>query len=415
MNAELSDAVMVTIVGQGYVGLPLAVAVVNAGHQVIGLEVDFQKVEALNSGVSHIEDISSETLEAALKSCSYRASMDFSMVSNSNIVIICVPTPLNDAREPDLSALILAVEMVAPHLSPGTLVISESTSYPGTARDLVYPIIKKFNPKNANSILLASAPERVDPGNARFNHTNTPRLVSGLNLEATRSAANFYRTFTSEVVEVSSPEIAETAKLLENTFRQVNIALVNEIAMICNRLGISVHEVIDAAATKPYGFMKFTPGAGVGGHCIPVDPSYLSWKAKSVGAPTRFIDLANEVNLEMPHYVGSRLLALITKQEDALDILILGVAYKSGVGDVRETPAEGVALALEAAGCAVVWHDPLVTNWQGRRKASLTDRFSGAIVVTSQPGMDISWVVAQGIPILDCTGSLGSTAGVTQL
>jgi UDP-N-acetyl-D-glucosamine dehydrogenase len=262
---------------------------------------------------------------------------------------------------------------------------------------------------------LASAPERVDPGNEKYNHKNTPRLVSGLTPEATKKAAEFYRSFTETVIEVSSPEVAETAKLLENTFRQVNIALVNEVAIISRALGIDVREVIDAANSKPYGFMKFTPSAGVGGHCIPVDPSYLSWRAKQAGAQARFIDLANEVNDQMPIYVSDRLLKLIGKAASGLNLLICGVAYKPGVGDVRETPADGVADYLSGLGAKISWYDPLVESWLGQERSPLNGKYDGAIVVTSQPGMDLDPLVAAKTPIFDCTGAYKNLPLVEQL
>lgn len=405
----------ILIVGQGYVGLPLAMAAATAGHSVLGLELDSKRVDNLNNGLSHIEDISHSVLRENIRRDSYRATLDPSEAANSEIVIICVPTPLDQNRNPDLTALTLAVKTVAPFLKSKTLLISESTSYPGTARDLIFPLLQEALGMQAENILIASAPERVDPGNESYDHSNTPRLVAGLTAEATQIAADFYRTFTSEVVVVSSPEVAEAAKLLENTFRQVNIALANEVAMICHKLGVNVREVIDAAATKPYGFMKFTPGAGVGGHCIPVDPSYLSWRAKQAGAPARFIDLANEVNLQMPSYVVDRLLALLEQPHDGGKVLILGVAYKPGVGDIRETPADGVADALESRGLSVAWHDPLVEHWRGSESSLLDRDYLAAIVVTAQPGLEVGTLLKRQIPILDCTGKFQSSSGVHQL
>lgn len=406
----------VAIVGQGYVGLPLAVACADVGFNVIGIDVDAHRIAELNLGKSHIEDIPSALLGKHVSAGKYLASSDFAKAAEAEIVIIAVPTPLDANREPDLAALEGAVQSVAPYLTSGTLLISESTSYPGTARELVAPIVQRILGDRAVEIEIASAPERVDPGNLKYRHKNTPRIVAGLTPSATSRAAEFYRTFTDSVIEVSTPEVAEAAKLLENTFRQVNIALINEIAMISHKLGIDVREVIDAADTKPYGFMKFTPGAGVGGHCIPVDPSYLSWMAKSVGAPARFIDLANEINLEMPKYVVSRLVdRMQANGQNKGAVVILGVAYKPGVGDVRETPAEGVAEALEAAGYEVRWADPLVQTWRGGTCTTPSNDLLGAIVVTAQPGFEISPYTTLGIPILDCTGAFRGVAGVDQL
>jgi UDP-N-acetyl-D-glucosamine dehydrogenase len=405
----------VAIIGQGYVGLPLAMAATSAGWNVIGIDVNKKTVANLNIGKSHIEDIADQTLQKAIAATVYQASENFRDVENADVVVICVPTPLNDKREPDLAFLSGAVTAVAPHLKKDVLLISESTSYPGTVRDVVKNIIATLREDKGAEILLASAPERVDPGNEKYNHKNTPRLVSGLTPEATKKAAEFYRSFTETVIEVSSPEVAETAKLLENTFRQVNIALVNEVAIISRALGIDVREVIDAANSKPYGFMKFTPSAGVGGHCIPVDPSYLSWRAKQAGAQARFIDLANEVNDQMPIYVSDRLLKLIGKAASGLNLLICGVAYKPGVGDVRETPADGVADYLSALGAKISWYDPLVENWRGQERSALTGKYDGAIVVTPQPGMDLAPLVAAKTPIFDCTGAYKNLPLVEQL
>jgi UDP-N-acetyl-D-glucosamine dehydrogenase len=405
----------VAIIGQGYVGLPLAMAATSAGWNVIGIDVNKKTVASLNLGKSHIEDISDQILQKAISANLYKASEDFTNVENADVVVICVPTPLSDKREPDLAFLTGAVTAVALHLKKDVLLISESTSYPGTVRDVVKGLISTLREDKGDGILLASAPERVDPGNEKYNHKNTPRLVAGLTPEATRKAAEFYRSFTENVIEVSSPEVAETAKLLENTFRQVNIALVNEVAIISRALGIDVREVIEAANSKPYGFMKFTPGAGVGGHCIPVDPSYFSWRAKQVGAQARFIDLANEVNDQMPIYVSDRLLKLIGEPPTGLNLLICGVAYKPGVGDVRETPADGVAEYLVSLGAKVSWHDPLVASWRDQERSPLTGKYDGAIVVTPQPGMDLAPLVAAKTPIFDCTGAYKNLPLVEQL
>jgi UDP-N-acetyl-D-glucosamine dehydrogenase len=406
----------VVVVGQGYVGLPLALAAASAGFEVVGIDIDHGRVNALNLGISHIEDVSNKEISKLNSLGRYRATEDFSEVSSASIVILAVPTPLDAKRAPDLSSLISAVRSVAIHLQPGSLLISESTSYPGTTRELLLPIVEEILGDKAANIDIACAPERVDPGNKEFDHRNTPRIVAGLTQSATTRAADFYRSFTESVIEVTSPEVAEAAKLLENTFRQVNIALVNEIAIISNKLGIDVREVIEAAATKPYGFMKFLPGAGVGGHCIPVDPSYLSWRAKSVGARARFIDLANEVNLEMPKYVVGRLVERIKASgRESGTVTILGVGYKSGVADVRETPATGVADALELAGFTVRWVDPLVAHWRGSKPNPSLDDVVGVIVVTAQPGLMLDSYLALQVPVLDCTGAFRQTLGVEQL
>jgi UDP-N-acetyl-D-glucosamine dehydrogenase len=403
------------IIGQGYVGLPLAMAAVEAGWMVIGVDNFEPKVAQINSGSSPVEDVSDEQLQAALSRGVYRASTDFASVSQASVVTICVPTPLNQKREPDISLLRSAAAGVAPYLSNEVLIVSESTSYPGTLRDVIIPTINSLKPKSSVKTYFASAPERVDPGNSSWNQKNTPRLVGGIDTESQKSALEFYDSICDAVVSVSSPEVAEAAKLLENTFRLVNIALVNEFAQLCFTNRISVHDVIEAAGTKPYGFMPFRPGVGVGGHCIPVDPLYLTWWARQNGGSAAFVESADSINRAMPSYVAERVLSMIDAKVNSPKVLILGVAYKPGVGDVRETPVSELRNALISHGVEVAWHDPLVPIWDGTNSVDLGWDCDVAILATKQPGIDVNQIIAKGVPILDCTNSFKNVAGVTSL
>lgn len=405
----------IAIIGQGYVGLPLAMAAIAGGWKVIGVENSPSKFEGIAAGISPVEDVPSSMVQSFLASGAYRISNSVADVKEASIVVICVPTPLDEAREPDLSILEQAVTDIAPHLTSGTLVINESTSFPGTLRELIAPLISagKFSP--AVEVLLAVAPERVNPGDIKWHQKNTPRLVGGIDERSTKLAVDFYGTICDEVVEVSTPEIAETAKLLENTFRLVNIALVNQLTQLCSSQNINVHEVIEAAATKPYGFMKFTPSVGVGGHCIPVDPMYLSWWAERNGRQASIIEHSDGINLGMPLYVSKRIRQLVSAENGKKRVLILGVAYKPGVKDVRETPVTALRDDLIAHGYEVAWHDPLVSDWEGSKPVDLTWKCDVAVVATAQPGMRVEVIAERGIPILDCTGIFKDLENVVRL
>ncbi len=375
----------VSVIGQGYVGLPLALAAAEAGHQVVGIEINKEIVAKLNSGISPIGDVQNQKLEHSQNAGNYRTTHDFKELSSSDIVIICVPTPLDHIRRPDLSFLLDALNSIATHLQPDTLIINESTVSPGTTRGL----IKETLDKAGIPYELAYSPERIDPANKKWTVTNTPKLVAGLTPAATERAASFYKTFVDSVTIGSSPEVIETAKLLENSFRLVNISFVNEIAQFCAAMGIDVREVVDAAATKPYGFMPFYPGAGVGGHCIPVDPSYLASKAQEMGVPTRFIDLANDLNQSLSSYftgVATGILGGLQEKK----ILVVGIAYKPEVSDVRETPAEGLIKQLRSKGADVKWHDELVQEWNGEKSVELTSDFDLAILVNPHNNTNLS-------------------------
>ncbi len=403
----------VSIIGQGYVGLPLAMAAIRSGWHVTGIDVSLRIVDGLNSGISHVEDVTNEELQKAINAGLYKATNNGGVAADSEICIICVPTPLDAKGLPDLSYVDSAVRLVAKHLPENALLVSESTSYPGTVRDFVAPLVASLRSDGAKKMSFASAPERVDPRNEKWQMGNTPRLVSGIDSVSTERALAFYRSICETVIEVSKPEVAEMAKLLENTFRQVNIALVNQLVPFCKEIGIDIREVVEAAGSKPYGYMKFFPGAGVGGHCIPIDPLYLLWKARQVGVELPFVAKADEVNGGMPEYVVSRLLE-ITSAASGSSLAILGVAYKAGISDVRESPAEHVARAIQSKGFKPVWKDPLVSKFHEFEEFR-DHKIGGAIVVTAQPGLPVAELAEKGIPILDCTGAFKGISGVEQL
>jgi UDP-N-acetyl-D-glucosamine dehydrogenase len=405
----------VAIIGQGYVGLPLAMAAIDAGWSVIGVDNFEAKVAKINAGLSPVEDISDSQLQAAISKGVYKATSDYSEVSQASVITICVPTPLDEKREPDLTLLRNATTGIAPFVSNKTLVVSESTSYPGTLRDIIIPIVNLYRPKNSTSVYFASAPERVNPGDTVWNQKNTPRLIGGIDKESQERALAFYESICDAAVSVSTPEVAEAAKLLENTFRLVNIALINEFTQLCSASGINVHEVIDAASSKPYGFMPFRPGVGVGGHCIPVDPLYLTWWARQNGSRASFVESADSINHKMPKYVAERALSMVDASIKNPKVLILGVAYKPGVGDVRETPVSELRDHLKAQGAEVAWHDPLVPVWEGSSPVELDWNCDVAILATKQPRMNLTPLIVRGIQILDCTNSLFGQSGVNSL
>ena len=375
----------VSIIGQGYVGLPLAMAVAQAGHEVVGIDLDQSLIEKLKVGKSPIVDVTDDQITSAIKTGRYSLTNNFGAVETSDVVVICVPTPLDSVNKPDFSFLIRALNSIVDHLQANALIINESTVSPGTTRGL----IKETLDKAGIPYELAYSPERIDPANKKWTVTNTPKLVAGLTPAATERAASFYKTFVDSVTIGSFPEVIETAKLLENSFRLVNISFVNELAQFCAAMGIDVREVVDAAATKPYGFMPFYPGAGVGGHCIPVDPSYLVAKAQEMGVPTRFIDLANDLNQSLPSYftgVATGILGGLKGKK----ILVVGIAYKPEVADVRETPAEGLIHQLRAQGADVSWHDELVQEWNGEKSVGLSSNFDLAILVNPHSNTNLS-------------------------
>lgn len=390
----------VGIIGQGYVGLTVAYYAARQ-HHVIGFDKSQALVRQLNSGISHIEGIESSQLSVLIKEGLYRATVAGEDLDGCEVVVIAVPTPLDSKRNPDLSFVESACDVISANIKSPTLIINESTSFPGTLRNVIK---QRIESKSKIKHLFASSPERVDPGRDDWNQLNTPRLFSGLTTEATSKTRAFYSAFCNNLVEVSSPEVAEAAKLFENSFRQVNIAFVNEFAQIAHALKIPVTEVLDAANTKPYGFMKFTPSAGVGGHCIPVDPTYLADVAAKHGVRARFIELANDVNLDMAKYVVERVEADCGSLKGK-SVQLVGVAYKPNVADVRETPAELIREHLLSAGASVTWHDPIVKKWNGEDSSPL----GGAeisIVVTAHDLVDALEIAASAPYVFDTTGKI---------
>jgi UDP-N-acetyl-D-glucosamine dehydrogenase len=392
----------VSIIGQGYVGLTISVFA-GEHHNVIGLDKNQGVVDALNAGKSHIEGVESADVARLISAGKYRATTDATEIAGSDVIVIAVPTPLTKDRKPDLSFVEAACKTIGENLKKSALIINESTSFPGTVRNLIKPLIEKYS--GGIDHMYAVSPERVDPGRSDWNQKNTPRLYAGLTPEASKEVRDFYSTFCDDLVEVSSPEVAEAAKLFENTFRQVNIALVNEFAQITNALGISVDETLAAAATKPYGFMKFMPSAGVGGHCIPVDPSYLAHTAASLGVPATFIERANEVNLEMAKYVVDRVMADNGGSLRGKSVQVVGVAYKSNVADVRETPAERVIEELKRTGASITWSDDLVSSWMGESSTPLGGS-EIAIVVTLHDSTAPETILNSAPYVFDTTGKI---------
>jgi UDP-N-acetyl-D-glucosamine dehydrogenase len=394
----------VAIIGQGYVGLTISVGAAGAGYSVVGFDLNARLVADLNNSKSHIEGISDSQIAGLMSSGAFVASSDPSLLNGSDVIVIAVPTPLDADRNPDLSYVHAAADLINQQVKLPALIINESTSYPGTLRKEIAARITGVEH------LFASSPERVDPGNTKWGTKNTPRLIGGLSPEAVAKAHEFYDSFCDSIIEVSSPEVAEAAKIFENTFRQVNIALVNEFAQISHALGISSREVLNAAETKPYGFMKFNPSSGVGGHCIPVDPSYLSYVAKEVGVPATFIERANEVNLAMPAYVVKRVVAAAGGSISGKSVVVVGVSYKANVADTRETPAAAVIDLLRAQGANVVWHDDLVGSWRGESSKALGS-FDIAVVVTKHGGVSEAAIKASKY-VFDCTGTIAGAEGI---
>ena len=393
----------ISVVGQGYVGLPLSIAAAEAGYKVWGIDKDPVKVEHLNQGLSGIEDLPNSKLKFALNSGNYKASAEVSNIAKSKIILICVPTPLSKKNEPDLSILISAVEEISKYIKPGSLIILESTVGPGTTRNTLLSIIERVSKLSRDQFSLAFSPERIDPTNQNWNIANTPKLVSGLTDSCAEKAMSFYSIFVDNLTKCSSLEIAETAKLLENSFRLVNISFINEISSICSKLGIDVKLVIEAASTKPYGFMPFYPSIGVGGHCIPVDPIYLAEEARSLGAPSRMIELASNINNQRPSYFIERAKEKLGSLKNQR-ILVVGVAYKPNVSDVRETPVEALLNGLSEQGARVYWHDDLVKEWNGKKSVELSSDYDLAIIATPHSYIDTEML--GDVLILDTRGSL---------
>jgi UDP-N-acetyl-D-glucosamine dehydrogenase len=396
----------VAIIGQGYVGLPIALAAADSGYSVIGFDINSKIVADLNSGISHIEDISSEKLKNHLANGTYKATIKPDDLREVAVAIIAVPTPLDEMRNPDLSYLESACLLLAKNLNKETLIINESTSYPGTLRNVISPLISSNTTINHE---FAISPERVDPGNKSWKISNTPRLFAGLTPEASVKTREFYSKFCDNLIKVSSPEVAEAAKLFENSFRQVNIALVNELAIISRSLGISVREVLEAADSKPYGFMKFNPGLGVGGHCIPVDPNYLAFVANQAGAKADFIQLANQVNLTMPGKIIERITNENGGTLQGKKVLVCGLSYKPDVADVRESPSLQLINLLHVAGAKINWYDPVVREFGGESSIELSsEKYDISILAMSHKDMNLDWIAKSAGYVFDCLGLIPS-------
>jgi UDP-N-acetyl-D-glucosamine dehydrogenase len=401
-----------SVIGLGYVGLPLLVEFARAGFETVGVDVDQRKVDLVNAGDSYIKDVPSSDLRDAIDAGKLSATNDFAVLSDCDTVNICVPTPLRKTRDPDISYIVSAVEEIRKYLHDPMLIILESTTYPGTTEEVMLPLLESDGAVVGENLFMAFSPERVDPGNPKFGTRNIPKVVGGITPACTEVATTLYSSTLSTIVPVSSARVAETVKLLENTFRSVNIGLVNEIALMCDKMDIDVWEVIDAAATKPFGFMPFYPGPGLGGHCIPIDPFYLSWKARLSGFEARFIELAGQINGQMPEYVVEKITDALNESGKSIkgsNILILGVSYKSDIDDIRESPALDIIKFLQRKGAHVVYHDPLVDGGHpelsGLEGVELTPSTLGACdcaaVITGHKGIDYDAVLEHAPVVVD--------------
>jgi len=411
---QLNDfSAQVAVLGLGYVGLPLAVVFAKAGYTVTGIDPDRQKVETIQSGKSHVQDVSDEQVAPLVSNGKLFATVDFSILKEMDAVCICVPTPLRKTGDPDLSFILSATDELVKYMHPGMVVVLESTTYPGTTREILLPRLGEESGLTiGQDFFLAFSPERVDPGRKDWTTINTPKVIGGITLDCSQVATAWYSRALETVVTVSSAEVAEMAKLLENTFRMINIGLVNEMALMCDRLGVDVWEVIDAAATKPFGFMKFTPGPGLGGHCIPIDPLYLSWKLRALNYTARFIELASEINMNMPRHVVEKIQDTLNNQRKSVkdsQILILGVAYKADIDDVRESPALDVIGLLEQKGAKVSYHDPYIpkvahNGWEMKSVPDLAEAVRDAdcvVVITDHTSYDYAAILTQANLIID--------------
>jgi UDP-N-acetyl-D-glucosamine dehydrogenase len=419
--------VNVAVIGMGYVGLPLAITFANAGFNVIGIEPNEEKVEMINRGESYIADIPNAVLRKHTEAGRIRATSDYSILAEIDAVSICVPTPLSKKRDPDMSFIVSASNGLAPYVHRGMVVVLESSTYPGTTRELVLPILTEGNDlKVGEDFFLAFSPERMDPGRSDWTTYNTPKVIGGITLACTDVASAWYGKALETIVPVSSCEVAEMTKLLENTFRMINISMVNEIAQMCDRLGIDVWEVVDAAGTKPFGFMKFNPGPGMGGHCIPVDPLYLSWKMKTLNYTARFIDLASEIDANMPRYVVSKIQDALNRYKKAINgskVLLIGVTYKPNISDLRESPAIDISHLLLEKGAEVSYFDPYVPeiNQDGLLMQSEKDLTAAVekadcvAIITNHSKIDYAMVLEKSKVIFDARNALKDVPGKKDL
>jgi UDP-N-acetyl-D-glucosamine dehydrogenase len=408
------------VVGLGYVGLPLAVEIAHAGYRVLGFDVNAAVARAINAGRSHIRDVPGDRLKGFVDGGRIRATTDLSRLADADVISICVPTPLSKTRDPDVSFVLAAADSVGGVVRAGHVVILESTTYPGTTRELLMPRLQREGLEVGRDVFLAFSPERVDPGNPKWGTRNTPKVVGGVTPACNRVALALYRPVFEQLVPVSSPEAAELVKLLENTFRSVNIGLVNEMAIVCDKLGVNVWEVIDAAATKPFGFMRFTPGPGLGGHCIPIDPHYLAWKMRSLNYKTRFIEVAGEVNSEMPVFWVRKVADRLNEQAKALRgsrVFVIGVAYKKDIDDLRESPALDIIRLLHQQGAQVRYHDPFIAaldeDGEHLESVPLTAAEVAAsdcvVVVTDHSGLDYAMIARCARALVDTRNAIGGS------
>jgi UDP-N-acetyl-D-glucosamine dehydrogenase len=419
--SELSEKIKsrrarVGILGLGYVGLPLATEFARSGFEVVGLDVLDHKVESLNLGVSYIKDVPSEELEPLINAGKFRATSDFSIIAELDTINICVPTPLRKTKDPDMSYIVAACQEVSKYLHPGMLIILESTTYPGTTDELVLPMLERPGMRVGEDFFLCFSPERVDPGNSKFQTVNIPKVVGGVTPACTEMGSTFYRQALEKVIPVSSSKVAEMVKLLENTFRMINIGLANEMAMMCERMGINVWEVIEGAATKPFGFMPFYPGPGLGGHCIPIDPFYLSWKTKQAGIEARFIELAGYINGQMPHFVVDKVQNALNQQCKPVrgsHVHVLGIAYKRDIDDCRESPALDIIHLLKHLGASVTYTDPYVSSVkiEGQPMNSVEEtearrQADCVVIVTDHAKFDYAALVDEARLIVDTRNAL---------
>lgn len=409
--------VKVAVIGLGYVGLPLAMAFAGKGVKVYGIDLDAVKVRMLRRGMSYIDDVSAHTVRRTLDRGLLAPMSRFNAVEKADAVIICVPTPLRKTRDPDISYIIAAVNEIRKYIRKHQIIILESTTYPGTTREIILPLLEKKHFRAGRDFYLAFSPERIDPGNKKYNVTNTPKIIGGITPRCTAMAVKLYSRIISRVISVSSPESAEMVKLLENTFRAVNIGLVNEIALMCRKLKLNVWEVIEAASTKPYGFMPFYPGPGLGGHCIPVDPFYLSWKLRTLNFNARFIELAGEINSNMPEEVvdiTAQSLNAIGRPLKGTGILVLGITYKENVADIRESPALDIMRLLEEKEAHVDYHDPYIESWENKKSVSwnlkMLGRYHCVIITAAHAFYNIRDIVKKARLIID---TRNATCGIS--
>jgi UDP-N-acetyl-D-glucosamine dehydrogenase len=410
MRKITAHSAHISVIGLGYVGLPLAIEFAHAGYRVTGIDTDAEKVAGINAGHSHVQDISDAALQQVVGKGQLQAISDFAILSTVDAVSICVPTPLGKTKDPDISYIVAATQAICEHLHAGQVIVLESTTYPGTTDEVILPQMLATGLRLGKDFFLAFSPERIDPGNKTFQLRNTPKIIGGVTAKCTRVAKHLYEQIIDTVVPVTSSRAAEMVKLLENTFRAVNIGLVNEVALMCARLGLDVWEVIDAAATKPFGFMPFYPGPGLGGHCIPLDPHYLAWKLKTLDYRARFVELADDINTNMPHYVVGRVSEVLNEVQKSLKgskVLVLGIAYKADTNDLRESPALEVIRLLRLKGSEVFFHDPFIpeVDVPGLQYTDLTEQmlnWADCVVITTNHSVyDYQWIVTQAKLIVD--------------